>query len=345
MGTLVFRTILKLLKKRLESDPNFTKEIFNKETGFVYNARLLFTTEDGAESMTVVFNQGKVEIGNKPILDPTIKLIFKDPKDLAKLYRTSPQDTMVMLLKNKFRYEGCLTDVARFSFLTGLVLQGAKKKFQKRQKNKILTEAVPFEKFTDWNNGAEKIENKILTSKVDNVKHLEDPYLGRLKIQDFKRLNYLRYKHFQTQGTICTERAKLITDFCRKNGFLKEDGNNDSPELRQGKILNYILSNKKPIIHEDDLLAGTTTTKEKGVILFPDLGAVALWPELYTVNNRKLNRYGISQEDIDILNYEVFPFWAERNVREYCRKYRADYHIQSGSYGCSKTVIAEHFKC
>ncbi len=320
MGTLVFRTILKVLKKRLESDPNFRKEIFNQETGFIYNARLLFTTENSAENLTVVFDQGKVDISNKSIPDPTIKLIFKNPKDLAKLYRTSPQDTMVMLLKNNFRYEGCLTDVARFSFLTGLTLQGAKKKFQKRQKNKSFTEVLPFEKFTDWNNGAKKIENKVLNYKVDNVKHLEDPYLGNFKIQDFKRLNYLRYRHFQTRGTICTERAKLITDFCRKSGFLKEDGNKDLPELRQGKILNYILTNKKPIIHEYDLLAGTTSTKEKGVILFPDLGAVALWPELYTIDNRKLNRYDMSQEDIDILNYEVFPFWAERNVREYCRK-------------------------
>jgi len=60
--------------------------------------------------------------------------------------------------------------------------------------------------------------------------------------------------NFNTLGTVCTERAKLITDFCKEHGFLKEDGNNWNPELRQGKILNHILSNKKPIIFTNIIL-------------------------------------------------------------------------------------------
>jgi formate C-acetyltransferase len=320
MATLAFRTILKLLKKRIEKDVEFRKEIYNKDTGFEFNSRILFTTEEGKDNISIIFDHGKVTVMKEPIKDSTIKFIFKDPKDLGKFYRRSSQKWMLMLLNNKFRYEGNLTDVARFSFLTGYLLQGSKKRFQKRQQNKVAKELIPFEEFSGWDNGARPITNKILGHIVDNVKYLEDPYLGKYSISDFNHLYYLKYRYFNTKGEICTERPKLLTDFCRKHGFLKEDGNDWHPELRQGKTLNYILNNKKPIIHEWDLLAGTTTTKEKGVILYPELGAIAFWPELYSIDKRRLNPYDIMQEDIDILNYEVFPYWSDRNVREYCRK-------------------------
>ncbi len=161
--------------------------------------------------------------------------------------------------------------------------------------------------------------NKHLDYKVDNVKFLEDPYLANYTLKDFKRLNYLRYRYFNAKGEICSERAKLLTDYFRKHGLTKEEGNDLHPELRQGEMLNYILSKKKPIIHYFDLLAGTTTTKEKGVILYPEFSATTIWMELYTIDNRRLNPYEISQEDIDILNFEVFPYWANRNIREYVR--------------------------
>jgi len=321
MGNFMFKTVLKLAKKKLEK-PEFKKEIYNEETGHVWNARIYFTTEDGKEHLYIIFKNGNVEIGSEPLENPTIKLTFKNSEVLAKLYRTSPQNTMVSLLNNHFRYEGNLTDIARFSFLTAYLLQGRKKKFQKRQVKKVKKKILNYDEFVDWENGASKYKpskNKILKYKVDKVKFLEDPYLGKYKIQDFKRINYLKYRHFQTPGTVCTERAKLLTDYFKEHGFLKEDGNDDHPELRQGKMLNHVLSNKKPIIQDNDLLAGTTTTREKGVLLYPDTGAVALWPELYTIDNRELNPYEITQEDIDILNYEVFPYWSDRNIREYCR--------------------------
>lgn len=322
MGTYVFRTILNVFKKRLER-PEFNKVIFDKENNFVYNAKILFITEDESEKFHIIFQDGKVDVNKGLIENPTVKLIFKSIKDLGKLYRTSSQNQMLMLLRNQMRYEGSMTDVAKFSFLTGFILQGQKKKFLKRQKKKQEKRLLPFEEFIDWDNGASKIKplkNKILNKKVDNAKYLDDPYLGSYKIQDFKRLNYLKYRYFNTQGQICTERAKLLTDYFKESGFLKEDGNNDQPGLRQGKLLNYVLTNKKPIIHDYDLLAGTTTTKEKGVLLYPETGAVMMWPELYTMDIRKLNPYEIEEKDIEILNFEVYPYWTNRNIREYCRK-------------------------
>jgi formate C-acetyltransferase len=322
MGTFIFRTILKLLKKKLKK-AKFKKEIYNEETGYIFNARILFTTEDEEESFYIIFNNGKVRVDKGKIENPTVKLIFKKAKDLGQLYRTSAQDQVVMLLKNQMRYEGKMVDVMKFSFLIGLVLQGHRKKFQKRSRKSTKKELLTFEEFCEWGNGSMKVkthQNKVLNYKVDNVKYLEDPYLGNYQIKDFKRLKYLKYRHFNTPGKVCTERAELLTDYCREYGFLEEDGNKDHPELRQGKIINHILTNKKPKIHPWHLIAGSTTTKEKGVLLFPETGAILFWPELYVIDERKLNPYQITQEDIDILNDNVFPYWADRNIREYCRK-------------------------
>ncbi|MBD3338504.1 MAG: formate acetyltransferase [Candidatus Lokiarchaeota archaeon] len=322
MGTFIFRLILKLFKKRLEK-PEFNVEIYNKETGYAFNSKILFTTEDEKESFHLIFKNGVVEINKGDIPDPTVKLIFKSDKDLGKLYRINPQDQLVMLLKNRMRYEGNMVDVMKFSFLTGLVLQNHRKKFQKRFNKSERPDLLDFEDYIHHNkrNSVERnLKNKSISYQVDEAKHLKDPYLGDYGLKDFDRLSYLKYRLFNTQGEVCTERAKLITDYCREHGFLNEDGNKDSPVLRQGKIINHILTNKKPIIHNFHLIPGSTTTKEKGVLLFPETGAILLWPELYTIDQRELNPYSITQKDIDILNYEVFPYWSSRNIREYCRK-------------------------
>ena len=94
----------------------------------------------------------------------------------------------------------------------------------------------------------------------------------------------------------------------------------DPPGLRAGKLYQYVLENKTALIAEDNLLAGTTSTKAIGVMLYPDLYPLSLWPELETMATRKKNPFAISQEDIDILNFEVFPFWLDRTVMEVTRK-------------------------
>jgi len=326
MGTLLFRLILKFFKWRLENSPKYRKLIFDEQNGYIFNARIQFMTEDGEEAFHIIFNNGKVIINKGILEDPTANLIFKDSKDLGKLYRTSSNDQMVMLLKNKFRYKGNMSDILRFSFLSGYVLQGTRKKFLKRYEkkanssNNLLLSYEEFIKMDNHGDNGKPKKNKILGYKVDQVKYLEDPYLGKYSIQDFERLSYLKYRHFNIKGTISSERAVHLTEYFHQHGFLKQDGNKDAPGLRQGKALKYLLDNKTPLIQNWDLIAGTTTTKEKGVLLFPETGAVAIWPEIYTVDQRELNPYEIIPEEADKLCYDVFPFWANRNIREFCRK-------------------------
>jgi pyruvate formate-lyase/glycerol dehydratase family glycyl radical enzyme len=136
------------------------------------------------------------------------------------------------------------------------------------------------------------------------------------------RLKRMRERHFASRPEICTELPRNITTYLRDPAHEA-----DPPGLRAGKLYQYVLEHKQALIAEDNLLAGTTSTKTAstdiptiGVMLYPDLYSLSLWPELETMATRKKNPFQISQEDIDILNFEVFPFWLDRTVMEVTRK-------------------------
>jgi pyruvate-formate lyase len=144
--------------------------------------------------------------------------------------------------------------------------------------------------------------------------------LSNISLEQFPRLKRMRGRHFDdSRPEICTELPLNITRYLRD-----QDQETDPPAVRAGKLYKYVLENKTPLIAEDNLLAGTTSTKPIGVMLYPDLYCLSLWPELETMATRKNNKFGISREEIDTLNLEVFPFWLDRTVMEVTRKDRGN---------------------
>ncbi len=143
---------------------------------------------------------------------------------------------------------------------------------------------------------------------------LQDVSLKDITLEQLSRLKRMRDRHFASRPEICTELPLNITHYLQKF-----DHKADLPEVRAGKLYKYVLENKTALIAEDNLLAGTTSTKPIGVMLIPDFYSLVLWPELETMATRKVNRFGISPEDIDILNRKVFPFWLNRTVMEVTR--------------------------
>jgi formate C-acetyltransferase len=143
----------------------------------------------------------------------------------------------------------------------------------------------------------------------------EDLSLRDVALEDLPRLERLRAVHFNTQPEVCVELPLWMTRYMRER-----DSASDSSELRAGRRLQYVLQHKSALIQEDDLLAGTTTTKTKGVVIYPQFMAQALWPELETLSTRKKNPYRITQAEIDTLNLEIFPYWMDRTIQEVCRK-------------------------
>ncbi len=152
---------------------------------------------------------------------------------------------------------------------------------------------------------------------------ISDLSLKEFTLDKLPRLKKLRELHFETEPQICIELPGLLTDYMK--GL---DNKEDSPVLRAGKMYKFILENKKAMIPDENLLAGTTTSKQIGVVLYPDLLAQTIWPELETISRRKKNRFGITREEIDKLNFDIFPYWMDRTVQEVARKDNEDPRCQ-----------------
>ncbi len=145
-------------------------------------------------------------------------------------------------------------------------------------------------------------------SPADEVRALTDPNLADLSLDDFPRLKKLREALFDAPSEVCTERARLVTEHYLANGFEKDAAGLElDPYLRQAAAFHAVMTKKRAIIRDDDLLAGTTTSKNVGVVIYPEFSGLTLWPELRTVGRRALNPYVISEEDVGILNDDSFP--------------------------------------
>lgn len=144
---------------------------------------------------------------------------------------------------------------------------------------------------------------------------LDDIRLQQHTLDSLPRLAKLRSRAFSLKPEICIERARYVTKYLK---YL--DDPKDSPELRQAKKVRHFLKKKRAVFHDDNLLAGSTTSKPLGAPLFPEFFALTLWPELETVSTREKNPQILSQADATELDRAIFPFWMDRNVLEVARK-------------------------
>ena len=316
LGVASFKMSLKMLALLFRISPAFRKEILNRDTGFVFNARYQFSTRDGKVHIFLIINQGKVRTGPGRISNPDVTIYYKDKETLARIFSKSPEESLDYLLSNEMSYTGNMSYLTRFSYITTLANNLLARKKAPEQ-NKL------FAPIRDIDQGEKrrKLQNETLDKKVDAVQFLQDPYLGRYRLEDFPRLKYLKNKRFSTKPAVCSERARLLTEFHRSQGFeTDKSGAPWHPGLRQALAMKYVMSRKKPIITEKQLMAGSTTAKEVGVPVYPELIGTTIWPELTTIMDRELNPNDLSEEEARILNFEVFPYWMNRNVREYCRR-------------------------
>ncbi len=312
----IFKLSLRLLALLFKISPKLRKEIYNPELGYNFNAKYQFKSRDGKINIYAIIKDGRMKVGKGTIENPNITIYYKDKEIFGKICNKSADESLDYLLTNEMSYTGNMAYLTKFSYISSVV-KGPKIKDYTGPENQLLYSIEDIDK----NKKKRKVpKNEALNRKVDKVEVLEDPYLTKYSIDDFPRLKYLKNRRFALKPAICSERARLLTEFHRENGFeVDSSGNPFDPELRQAKAMNYILSNKMPIIHNIHLLAGSTTTKEVGIPIYPELIGTAIWPELRTIGHRELNPNDISPKDADILNFFVFPYWMDRNVREYCR--------------------------
>ncbi|NVL93560.1 MAG: hypothetical protein HWN71_11055, partial [Desulfobacterales bacterium] len=159
---------------------------------------------------------------------------------------------------------------------------------------------------------------------------LNDPSLKGYNLTP--RVSHLKDIYFRAMPEICIERPRLVTRFSLDNDLFNKE---HISILDKARLYRFVLGERTPIVRhsrayekgmkpfefkEAPLFAGSTTSKFKGVILYPEFLALTLWPELWTISKRASNPFHIIDSEVEELNYKIFPHWMESNIIELARK-------------------------
>ena len=294
-----------------------------------------FRTEDGAIAATICFHDGKVRVLSSIPTEVDTTLIFSSPRVIWEMLGSTPNEVLNLLMHNRLRTVGNFTYLNLFNYFLSLLLGGLHGHLERRRQSRETLKRQAFALGATGNGKGRGVAPTVSSSagKVrlptvrlkgqptdGGVKYLKDPYLSEYDLDDFPRLKDFLDLHFTRKPEICPERPLILTEWFKTRGFEKQaDGSPWIPELRQAMALKHLLKMRQPIIRKNDLLAGTTTSKEVGVIIYPDGIGTMIWGELQSVTERELNPYHITEETRELLHHRVFPYWANRNFREYVR--------------------------
>jgi formate C-acetyltransferase len=124
-----------------------------------------------------------------------------------------------------------------------------------------------------------------------------------------ERIKKLRKLSVETEPSLSIERALHETDFYKENL-----GKLSIPVLRAANFLHHC-DRKAIYIGEGELIVGERGPKPKCVPTFPELTCHSV-EDLHVLNTRELQRYTISQGDIDTYAREVIPYWEGKTQRE-----------------------------
>ncbi len=148
-----------------------------------------------------------------------------------------------------------------------------------------------------------------------NASTLEDIRLEDYTLDDLPLLKQLRGDLLRTRPAVCIERARHVTR------YLKEMSSDDEPMItRFAGAVAHFLGRKQPLFFDDNLLAGTTCAKPFGAPVYPEWTGLTIWPELNVIGDREKNPQQLTPAEADELNFDIYPYWMERNVLEVTRR-------------------------
>ena len=124
-----------------------------------------------------------------------------------------------------------------------------------------------------------------------------------------ERIQKLRKISFETEPSLSIERALIQTNFYKENF-----GKYSIPVLRALNFLE-ICKQKEIYLGEGELIVGERGPKPKCVPTFPELTCHSI-EDFNVLNTREMQRYTISQQDIDTYEKEVIPYWSGKTMRE-----------------------------
>lgn len=129
------------------------------------------------------------------------------------------------------------------------------------------------------------------------------------EIEKSGRFARIKQELFREPMHLCTERARLITEY-----FKRYDNPSEPMIIRKAKAFRHLLSNKSAIIYPDELIVGNVGAHRKSAIIQPELASVFMMEDLLWIDRRKTTPFRISWPERLMLLRSVIPYWLTRNM-------------------------------
>ena len=123
-----------------------------------------------------------------------------------------------------------------------------------------------------------------------------------------ERIARLVDKARDTTPTVCLDRARLVTEYCRKPSM-------EPLLISRANLFKYVLENKKIFIDDDWLLAGHTASRLRAVNIFPEMSGW-LRDEYDILDTRKFDTFQfVSPEEKEELA-AILKEWEGRTFED-----------------------------
>ncbi len=124
-----------------------------------------------------------------------------------------------------------------------------------------------------------------------------------------ERVRELRERSLQAPATLSLERARLLTEFCRREHTLM------SAPVRRALAFRYILENKAIHIGDGELIVGERGPSPKATPTYPEV-CCHTSADLDVLDSREKIPYAVSPEARRVHEEEVVPHWEGRTLRD-----------------------------
>jgi pyruvate formate-lyase/glycerol dehydratase family glycyl radical enzyme len=130
------------------------------------------------------------------------------------------------------------------------------------------------------------------------------------------RIKFLNTRMRGVKPSICTDRARLITESYRMT-------EGQPYVLRRAEGLKYVLENMDIFIDEEELIVGNHGSKPRSAPMFPESCSFDR-KELDLMPVRKVDTLQITKEQKEYLLHDIYPYWRTQNTGDLSRYYFDD---------------------
>jgi len=125
-----------------------------------------------------------------------------------------------------------------------------------------------------------------------------------------ERIKKLRDQSLNTQPSISSERAALITTF-----YQSEAARGLSEPVKRASAFKYILQHKTVCFNKGELIVGERGHTPQATPTYPEI-TVHTQEDLSILDSREKTSYSVDKKTYELYQQEIIPYWQGRNLRE-----------------------------